>query len=179
MVAARVHCERNELGAETVQLAFTMPLLLIVIMAFVQLCMMAFSMLTLSSEVEQAAWYVDLEKLANAADDEANSLVEEAIIACSSTVDRDSLEVSGAAFTQQDSYSHRTTTAIINNPIVSDEEEHRYQLGELYRETSAGLVEFDVSYELPSIIKLPGLSHMRISKHVVRERAISTRTEVR
>ncbi|MGN0073317.1 MAG: TadE family protein [Coriobacteriales bacterium] len=175
------HNTHTELGAETVQLAIAMPLFIIVTMAFVQLCVMAFSVLTLSGEVEQAAWGVDVEELARCSgSEEANKLVRDEIIASAGKLDHSSLVVSNASFSQQDSYSHYATTPIINNNVVVDEEEHsRYQLGEFYRETSAGLVEFDVSFELPTLINLPGLAHMKVSKHIARERAVLTRTEIR
>ena len=178
MVTAKA--ARGELGAETVQLALAMPLVFIVAMSFAQLCVMAFSVLTLSGEVEQAVWQVDVEQLSRSSgSDEANQLVRDAIIAGSSGLAHDSLVVSNASFTHQDAYSHHGATAILNNSVVDDEEHNRYQLGELYRETAAGFVEFDVSYELPTLVNLPGLAHVQVSKHVARERALMTRTEIR
>ena len=106
--------------------------------------------------------------------------MSQAIAACSGATRSESVVVSNSAFTQQEAYSRSQVTPILNNALVSDEEElESYLLEELYRETSAGLVEFDVSCELPTLVNLPGLSHVRVSRHVVRERALSSRTEIR
>ena len=163
-----------ELGAETVQLAIAMPLFLMLALAFAQIAVMAFSVLTLSGQIEQAAWAVDVARLEQA------SSPQEADAACSGATRSESVVVSNSAFTQQEAYSRSQVTPILNNALVSDEEGlESYLLEELYRETSAGLVEFDVSCELPTLVNLPGLSHVRVSRHVVRERALSSRTEIR
>ena len=175
-------CDRNlEEGAEIVQLVIALPILFILIMAIVQLCVMAFSVLTLSSEAEQAAWEVDLDELKPVSGtDEANSLVRDAIIACSAALDESQLVVDNATYKESSPYSYTWTTSISNNNIVYDTEyRDRYQLGEMYRDTTAGLIEFDVQYTLPTIINLPGLGHVTVTRHVVRERVMSTRTEIR
>ena len=170
-----------ELGAETVQLAIAMPLFLLLALAFAQIAVMAFSVLTLSGQIEQAAWAVDVARLEQASSpQEADEIVSQAIAACSGATRGGSVVVSNSAFTRQEAYSRSQVTPILNNALVSDEEGlESYLLEELYRETSAGLVEFDVSCELPTLVNLPGLSHVRVSRHVVRERALSSRTEIR
>lgn len=167
----------TELGAETVQLAIALPLFFIVAMAFVQLCVMAFSVLTLSGEVEQAAWSVDLGELEPVSGrEEANELVKEAIVASAVALDPSSLVVSNATFSSQE--SRCVTTPIINNNVVRSEEAvESYQLTEFYRRTTAGIVEFDVAYELPTLVNLPGLAHVRVSKHIARERMLEAMTE--
>lgn len=169
----------EELGAETIQLALAVPLLFVTAIAVIQLGVMAFATLTLESESEQAAWAVDLAQLQGAESPEAaNALVASEIEKRAVALDARHLEVSGASLTSTDIYSVAATPKPIANRNVICDEENRYQLAQMLRETTAGLIEFDVSYELPTLINLPGLSHVKIFKHVARERVVSTRTEI-
>lgn len=169
----------GELGAETIQLAITLPLLFIIAIAVVQLGIIALATLALESESEQAAWAVDLVQLQKAESPEAaNELVAREIAKRAIALDETRLKISGAALTSTDIYSTAATPKPIANRNVICDEENRYQLAQMVRETTAGLVEFDVSYELPTLINLPGISHVKIRKHVARERVLSTRTEI-
>lgn len=169
----------REFGAETIQLAIAFPLLLVVAIAIVQLGVMAFAALTFESECEQAAWTVDLALLQKAESPEAtNALVASEIEKHAIAFDKSLLKVNGASLTSTDVYSVPAVPKPIANRNVICDEDNRYQLAQMVRETTAGLVEFDVSYELPTLINLPGLSHVRVSKHIARERVISTRTEI-
>lgn len=174
------HASIDESGAETIQLAFAIPILFITSMAVIQLCIMAFSTLTLEESAEQAAWAVDLSQLKSAGSPEsANELVLELVKDKSVGIDASKLCVSEAAFTSTEVYSKPPNPTPIANRNVICDEDNRYQLGQMVRETNAGLVEFDIEYELPTLIELPGLAHMRICRHVARERVVSTRTEIR
>lgn len=183
MVASTTRCLRkgDELGAETVQLVFAMPVLFILIMCIIQLCIMAFFTLTLSGEAEQAAWAVDLSKMNEAAQEERDGLVKEAIVSSAASIDPQRLSVANSSFKVSTPYSYQSTTTIGNdrNVLIDEDSGFAYGLSEMYRETDAGLIEFDVSYKLPSIINMPGLSNMTISRHITRERVLNTRTEIR
>ena len=171
--------ESVECGAETIQLAIAFPLLFVIAVSIVQIGVMAFATLTLESECEQAAWTVDLTQLQKAESPEAaNALVANEIAKRAIALDKTSLKVTGASFTATDIYSAAATPKPIANRNVICDEENRYQLAQMIRETTAGLIEFDVSYELPTLVNLPGLSHTRVSKHFARERVVSTRTEI-
>ena len=168
-----------ERGAETIQLAIAMPLLLVIVIAIVQLCIMSYATLTLSSASEQVAWSIDLSQLQKAGTpDEANALVAREFESFALDPDGNMLKIRGASFTSTDIYSIAPTPKPIANRNVICDEENRYQLAQMVRETTAGLVEFDVSYELPTIINLPGLSHVKVTRHIARERVLSTRTEI-
>lgn len=169
----------DETGAETIQLAFAIPILFITSMAVIQLCIMAFSTLTLEESAEQAAWAIDLSQVTNVSSPgEANELVFELVRDRSIGIDPAKLSISKTAFTSTGIYSRPPTpTPIVNRNVICDED-NRYQLAQMVHETSAGLIEFDVEYELPTLIELPGLSHVHISKHIARERVVSTRTEI-
>ena len=171
----------DEFGAETVQLVFAMPVLFILIMCIVQLCIMAFFTLTLSGEAEQAAWAVDLTKMSQGSQEERDGLVKEAIQNSSASKDTQRLSVANSSFKVSTPYSYQSTTTIGNdrNILIDEDTGFAYGLSEIYRETDAGLIEFDVSYKLPSIINMPGLSNMTINRHITRERVLNTRTEIR
>ena len=103
-----------ELGAETVQLAIAMPLFLMLALAFAQIAVMAFSVLTLSGQIEQAAWAVDVARLEQASSpQEADEIVSQAIAACSGATRGGSVVVSNSAFTRQEAYSRRQVTPIL------------------------------------------------------------------
>lgn len=175
--AAGVLCDES--GAETIQLAFALPILFVASMAITQLCVMAFSTLTLDESAEQAAWAIDLGQLQSAGSPEdANALVLDSIKERAVGIDQARLSVSGASFTSTDVYSKPPTPTPIANRNVICDEDNRYQLAQMVHETTAGLVEFDIEYELPTLIELPGLSHVKVSRHVARERIASTRTEI-
>ncbi len=172
-------CDGNEDGAETIQLAMAIPMVFLLSVAVAQIGIMAFSVLTLDGSVQQAAWAVDLEELESAGSPQsANGLVLDQIKRRSTALDFSKLSVSGAAFTSTDVYSMPATSKPIANRNVICSDEERYQLAQMVRETSAGLIEFDVSYELPTLIDIPGLSHVKVTKHVACERVVSTRTEI-
>lgn len=171
----------DEFGAETVQLVFAMPVLFILIMCIVQLCIMAFFTLTLSGEAEQTAWAVDLTKMSQGSQEERDGLVKEAILNSAVSIDSQRLSVANSSFKVSTPYSYQNTTTIGNdrNILIDEDTGFAYGLSEMYRETDAGLIEFDVSYKLPSIINMPGLSNMTINRHITRERVLNTRTEIR
>lgn len=169
----------SEEGAETIQLALAIPVFFVSTMAVIQLCVMAFSALTLEGGAEQAAWATDIEQLQKTeSPEDANALVLDLVKGCSFGLDPEKLSVSGASFTSTDIYSKPPTPQPIANRNVICDEENRYQLAQMVRETTAGLIEFDVRYELPTLIELPGLSHVKVTRHIARERVVSTRTEI-
>ena len=170
---------KDESGAETVQLAMAIPMVFIAAMATVQLGIMAFCVLTLDGSAQQAAWAVDLDELIYAGSPQsANELLSNEINRQSVCLDLEKLRISNAAFTSTDTYSKPPVSKPIANRNVICDEDNRYQLAQMTRETYAGLVEFDISYELPTLIELPGLSHMTVSRHIARERVLTTRTEI-
>lgn len=171
----------DEFGAETVQLVFALPVLFILITCIIQLCIMAFFTLTLSGEAEQAAWAVDLERMSEASQDECDGLVKSAICASAAIIEPNRLSIANSKFKVSSPYSYQNTSSIESdrNVLIDEDTCFAYGLSEMYRETDAGLIEFDVSYQLPSIINMPGLSNMTINKHVARERVLNTRTEIR
>lgn len=170
---------QGEGGAETVQLAMAIPIVFIAAMATVQLGVMAFCALTLNGSAQQAAWAVDLDELIQAGNPQnANALIANEVSRQSVCLNLGKLRISKAAFTSTDTYSKPPVSKPIANRNVICDEDNRYQLAQMTRETHAGLVEFDVSYELPTLIEIPGLSHMTVSRHIARERVLTTRTEI-
>ncbi len=179
VVKNRKKLTAGEDGAETIQLAMAVPMVFVAAMATVQLGLMAFCVLTLDGSSQQAAWAVDLSELESSGSPQnANALVLNQIKKSSVGLDFTKLTVSGAAFTSSDIYSMPATSKPIANRQVLSDGDDRYQLMQMTRETHAGLVEFDVSYELPTLIEIPGLAHVTVTKHIARERVASTRTEI-
>ena len=97
------------------------------------------------------------------------------------SVDEESLTVSNATFvpTTAEDPGYRQSSPIRNNNILQGEDGERYLLTTMSRESAAGYLEFDVTYRIPSIINLPGLSGLELSKHMKRERVQLTRMEIR
>lgn len=100
--AIRRKAGRDERGAEMVALALTFPLVFILFMAAVQLAISALYMTTMTSELEQAAGYVDV-----GATDLTQEIEDElTLIGVASGVFNTNLEVTSASFTTGDAGTH-------------------------------------------------------------------------
>lgn len=197
----RKHKERSERerGAEIVELVFVYPLAIILIFSIVQLGFMAFSTLTMTNAMEAAAMNVDCDALYRTVVEEndqaeAQEILTKAIKAENPAWSSD-IKVSLAdghssyfepAYTDhtgQPSYMTYDATPVDNNNKIyvdyDDGSRGQYWIADFYRETRAGEVAFKVTYEIPSLLNIPGLAHMTTSRDIVRERVVTSRVEVR
>lgn len=178
----RVRLRGTEEGAETLQLALTFPLVFFLVFAIIQLALMGYGVLALTTAAERAAWELPLGELSSACSSgdggRAEQLVKESILACSFGIDANALAVGDVGYAPQKTAG---VTAIARNRFVyADDDSHsRYILNDFYRESIAGDVTYTVTYTLPSLFAgVPGLSGVTVSKTVTRERVQSSRTEI-
>ena len=202
VAAARRLRGRDEAGsgAEVLQLAMCLPMAVIAVFATIQLGLAGYSVVTTNAAVEQAAWHVDAAALAKAqaaGDDEAcRELIRDAVT-----------EVSGGGATGAGSvlWAQNLTISPYTGDPAGDEsywytgggygktENHTEIRGDktafdgdgmmqtvdsIYTMRSDGCVRFGVSYEIPSLMNLPGLSGQVASKQVSRERVVESKMEV-
>lgn len=195
----RKYREGRERGAEIVELVFVYPMAIILIFSIIQLGFMAFSTLTMTNAMEAAAMNVECDALYDAVvvnhdQDEAKKILTEAI-KDENPAWAGKIEVSLAdghssyfepAYTDhngQPSYITYDATPVNNNNKIyvdyDDGSRGQYWIADFYRETRAGEVAFKVTYEIPSLLNIPGLAHMTTSRDIVRERVVTSRVEVR
>lgn len=197
---------RREDGAEIVQLVLCYPITIIFVFSIIQLSLMGYSVLSMNSACEQAAWEVDVPALAKAqqaGDDAAcSNLIAETIEAVSGkTPDGDSKDILWAKSLSVEKVTQGPTAntwlytdepygkswridtvdnsnVMYPNGDAPDDYAH-YQLSDLYQEQVDALVSYHVRYEIPTLLKIPGLSGHIVEKDIVRARVQSSRVEVR
>lgn len=195
----RKYKEGRERGAEIVELVFVYPMAIILIFSIIQLGFMAFSTLTMTNAMEAAAMNVECDALYDAVvvnhdEEKAKKILTEAIKdenpAWSSKIEVSLAEGHSSYFepaytdhTGQPSYMTYDATPVDNNNKIyvdyDDGSRGQYWIADFYRETRAGEVAFKVTYEIPSLLNIPGLAHMTTSRDIVRERVVTSRVEVR
>lgn len=198
-MVVRKHRQGSERGAEIVELVFVYPMAIVLIFSIIQLGFMAFSTLSMTNAMEAAAMNVDSDALYEAVAGEHDEAKAQEILVKAVKDEgvtwAGSIEISHAdghstyfepAYTDADgqpSYLTYDATPVDNNNKIyidyDDGSRGQYWISDFYRETRAGEVAFKVTYEIPSIINIAGLSHQKTSRDVVRERVVTSRVEVR
>lgn len=195
----RKHRKRSERGAEIVELVFVYPMAIVLIFSIIQLGFMAFSTLSMTNAMEAAAMNVDADALYTAVVGDHDEAKAQEILAKAVKDEgvawAGDIEVSHAdghtsyfepPYTDSDgqpSYLAYDATPVDNNNKIyidyDDGSRGQYWISDFYRETRAGEVAFKVTYKIPSIINIAGLSNQVTSRDVVRERVVTSRVEVR
>ena len=155
----------DEGGNATIQFLIAAVFLLTLVFGGIQIGGMMLSANALASDLARASYQVDAGGLALAADKEA--FVRDQIIAAGSTLSEDALTVAGVSVAT----SHAEATGGVR--------EGAQGLTEIASDTTRIEVSFDVAYEIPSIIDMPGLSGQVLARHVefvrIGERTIEVR----
>lgn len=139
--------KKSERGGEIVQFVVALPLLLLVVFSVVQLGSMTFAASRLSSEITRACRQLDAAGLERAVDKEA--FVKAEILGSSSQLQAGSLQVSGVRWRRES---------------LSGEGE--LEGGAIEERVVVVTVSFDVRYELPSVVAVPGLSGQALARSV-------------
>lgn len=168
----------DESGAETLELALVFPLAVFLVFAVIQLALMAYGVLALTAASERAAWDLPLSAFSAGTTPDAEEAVKQAILESSLGLDADTLEVTDATY--EASTKVRSTAVASNKVVTASDSKAKYRISEFSEEQVGGDVSYTVSYTLPSLFAgVPGLSDMKISKTVTRERVQTSRTEIR
>ncbi|OUO92164.1 pilus assembly protein TadE [Gordonibacter sp. An230] len=138
----------NERGSEIVQFAVTVPLLVLVVFATMQLGGMALAASQLSSEITRACRQFDAGGFERATDKEA--FVEEGIVGASSQLRPESLHVERVRWERETRQEGSDSAG-----------------GAIEQRTSLLALSYDVRYELPSILDVPGLSGRSLERSVL------------
>ena len=136
-----------ERGSEIVQFAVVVPLLMLVVFATVQLGGMTLVANQLSSEITRACRQFDVGGFERATDKEA--FVEEGIVGASSQLRPNSLHVERVRWERQ----------MQQNRGASGD-------GSIEQRTTRLALSYDVRYELPSVLDVPGLSGQSLERSV-------------
>lgn len=136
-----------EQGSEVVQFAVAVPLLMLVVFATVQLGGMTLVANQLSSEITRACRQFDVGGFERATDKEA--FVEEEIVGASSQLRPNSLHVERVRWERQ----------MQQNRGDSGD-------GSIEQRTTRLALSYDVRYELPSVLDVPGLSGQSLERSV-------------
>ena len=170
----------NETGAETIELALAFPLVFFLVFAIIQLAIMGYSVLALTTATERAAWDVPLVELSQACSSgnsaAAEELVKNQIVACGIGLNADDITVSDVDY---DPDRTRSSEKIAKSTMLKGEGNAKYVIRNYYEETIAGDITYTVTYTIPSLFaNFPGLSDVTVSKTVTRERVQTSRTEI-
>lgn len=195
----------SEDGAEIIQLILCYPIAILFVFSIVQLSLMGYSVLTVNSACEQAAWEIDISSLSkaqqNGDDATCGKLIEDTIEAVSGRVDGNTSDILWAKnlFVEKVTQGLTANTWVYtdapygktwridevdNSNVVypsgeAPDDYAHYQLNDLYQEQVNALVSYRVRYEIPTLLNLPGLSGHVVEKDIVRARVQSSRVEVR
>ena len=155
----------EEDGNATVQFLIAAMFMFVLVFGGIQIGGMMLSANALASDLARASYQVDAGGLALAADKDA--FVRDQIIAAGSTLKESALPVTGVRI----STSHSEATGGVR--------EDSQGLTEIASDTARIEVSFDVAYEMPSIIDMPGLTGQVLARHVefvrIGERTIEVR----
>lgn len=138
---------KAEQGSEVVQFVVTLPLLLLVVFAVVQIGGMTLATSQLSSEITRACRQLDVAGLERAANKEA--FIESEILGASSQLKAESLQVDNVIWQRK---AHRSTG---EGKTLA-----------LEQRTAAVELSYNVRYELPSLLQVPGLSESVLVRKV-------------
>lgn len=138
----------NERGGEVIQFVVAVPLLLLVVFGTAQVSATVLSSAQLSSEITRVCRSVDGIGVVQAPD--KGAFIKEQIIGASTQLDAASIAVANVRVAQSD--------------LPSSVEEGA--LGALRREGSIVSLSYDISYQVPSIVSLPGYRDQTLSRHV-------------
>lgn len=195
----------SENGAEIIQLILCYPIAILFVFSIIQLSLMGYSVLTVNSACEQAAWEIDIVSLSkaqqNGDDGTCSALIEDAIEAVSGKADNSANDILWAKRLSVEKVMQGLTAntwvytdapygktwrvdEVDNSNVMypsgeAPDDYAHYQLNDLYQEQVNALVSYHVRYEIPTLLDLPGLSGRIVEKDIVRARVQSSRVEVR
>lgn len=150
----------HERGNELVQFVIAVPVLLVVVFATIQIGGMMLSASRLSADIVRAGRHMDAGELDLASD--KDEFVKNEIVRMSDQLVDDNLTV-----------DHTSCSSINDEGIQPVQGE-----GSIMQHVRRTAVSFDVSYEMPSLVLLPGLSGREITRHVECERTVGKIVEV-
>lgn len=156
---------RPEDGNATLQFLFAVVFLMTLLFSGIQIGGMMLSANRLGTDLTRATYKVDAGGLMLASDKEA--FVHDQIIAIGSELSSENLSVSDVRVTASNASSAGAVGAGAGG------------LTEISQDTVSIEVSFDVSYAIPSIVDMPGLSGQTLSRHVEFVRVGETTIEVR
>ncbi len=140
---------RAEHGSEAIQAVVAVPLILMVVFSIVQVGATMLTIDRLSADLGRACNQLDVGGLGLAEDKEAFVRME--VLGSATQLLPDRLQVDNVVFAN--SSRNKSVEGRRSNGLVS-------------QRTDAADVSFDVSYEIPVVFELPGLSHRVIARHV-------------
>ena len=159
-----------ERGSEIVQSVVAVPLVLLVVFATVQAGGMMLSVNRLTADLARACRQMDTAGLAFAVDRER--FVADEVLGAATQLKPDLLTVSNV---RSEALGARLAPGATSR--AAGEEGAGAGAGIVQR-TDAVRVSFDVRYELPSLMAVPGLAHRTIARHVECEQLAGRIVEV-
>lgn len=139
----------TERGSEVVQFAIAVPLLLFVVFGIMQVGGMMLAASQLSCGITRACRQLDIAGLQHAEDKEA--FVKAGVLGAATQLVPSNLDVwQVRAFDQQERISQSATGGDIAEQL-----------------STSTTLSYDIRYEIPSLLSLPGLFDQSFSRHVV------------
>ena len=163
--------EFNEQGGETVEFAIALPILLVTAIAIIQLCLAGLQILALDAQVTKGSWDVTASELIASSDQAAT--VKTAILADGALLADDNLTVENCTV------STDSTEAVSGLPEHCMDETGMDDAGEFVHSKATAHVEADVSYNVASIVNIPGVTDMTITRHLSHTLVDTDRIEIR
>lgn len=167
-MTARLRMLREEAGAEIIQLAVALPLLIGLFGLSAQVAIWVFSGIQFADAAESAAYQVDLEAITAAGTESstAKELLADEIARRMIGTDASALEVSDITAT--------TSAKAQSTPIAG--EEASALLSQYTCADTTGTLSFTARYRCPSLLSLG--NPLVIERHLVRDRLVSRTAEV-
>lgn len=159
---------KDELGAETVELVFSIPILIFVCFAAVQLCIVLFTSNSLGSQISSASWNINPTELSESSN--PNQTVKDAILDSSIAIEPDSLEVTGASVTFE--------TNNEDTPLPSVDKNTSLGITKFSHDQTLARIQADVTYKVPTFISWAGLDSITFTRHIDHTVIANDRMEV-
>ncbi len=160
---------QDEKGAETVEFAIALPILLVTAIAIIQLCLAGLQIMSLDAQITKGSWDVNATALATSAD--KNAYVRDAI-AEGALLDKDGLTIENCVVTSYTEQSKSDVDSKVKDELNLEE-------GQLVHDKAVAHVEADLKYRIASIINLPGLSGVTLNRHLSHDIVDNDRIEIR
>lgn len=175
MAGRALRDRESQLGQETIQIALAIPCVVIMVFGILQIALFAYSSAVLGNTLDAVAYESDVDKLTDPAVNKNDYLLG-MISEQSMLYNADgNLSVTNASFTMNPAETkveelapNRQTTTVSG-----------FVVRQLYKEQRTGDLTFTVTYKLPTLLTIPGLDDIRLTKTLTRERVVSRKTEIR
>lgn len=178
----------DESGAETVEFALALPILLVVAVAAIQLCLMGFQVVAVEKQAVSGAWSVSASEIMESNDPEGvmKSAICDGGVLDGGSVEITNMEITTETTAKDGTLSGQTVYARVNGvwkpayTVSGSKNGVKYTGGggagsgtassgaftDYIADRGTCSVSCDVTYTLADILSIPGLNSFKVTRHI-------------